>query len=609
MPDKYSIAILLLLNMFHITPNLTLSTDSYTENHLYEILSFRYVLKNQTILVRHRNTYPFNDYFASLDRFSRKPHKFKEVRNLNTWISQLLHNRNCFTLIDNWEGVDFSTIPIVTPVIIRRPEPAIIIRHQTRQNRVLWVSKMKKGNFKTIVNASNPEIPCDISKLYISFNIGNGKEGPNLDLCVRLDILRFSSNTRPWNCEINFAIHTPIYLTDDHTLDYTFSYPKHFGYRQRYVSWQHKPEWALKTKVPPIMVFISDTSVESTRILNKFGVDILLNGLLQSYHYYHHDFHVSHQIFLWLHVNFYGKIVRASVVRCIGISDTDNGKSDHKYVSKDIILSRKFSLTTLYSLAYVSSNKPLGLYVFNRDDDSTHVTLKHHLTVCNNHITHHPRKLVGIPYNSTSNKLGHAFAHLWQSVIQNHTLFALRGQNCVSGKLLPSFKAQQPYYQDLSIETMLHINEVPLYYPAVVENKLTTLRFVACGKRGVSPFPFGELVSIFDKPTWIGIVLCILAGTKAQKWLLRFLNVSQTKIFVEYLAVLFEQSASLSSDRGKHFAHRIMFGVSCLTAVVISNAYKNTNVYNMIVSRDTLLHTRFSELVDNKFQVLTIKPK
>lgn len=188
----------------------------------------------------------------------------------------------------------------------------------------------------------------------------------------------------------------------------------------------------------------------------------------------------------------------------------------------------------------MAPERPLGLYVFNREEDTTHVTLKSHLTICTNYITHHPKKLVGIPYSSSSDKIGHAFAHLWQSIIEIYTIFALKRENCVSEKFSPNFDRVLPLSYDLSVEPMIHFDETPLYYPATVENKVSTLRFVSCGKRGVSLFPFGELVSTFDVYIWTCIGLTIVALTKVHIWLLKFMKISMNKIFLECLALLFE---------------------------------------------------------------------
>lgn len=44
---------------------------------------------------------------------------------------------------------------------------------------------------------------------------------------------------------------------------------------------------------------------------------------------------------------------------------------------------------------------------------------------------------------------------------------------------------------------------IPLHYSVLIDDTINKLRFVSCGKRGVSPFLFEQLVSVFD--IYIGI--------------------------------------------------------------------------------------------------------
>lgn len=51
---------------------------------------------------------------------------------------------------------------------------------------------------------------------------------------------------------------------------------------------------------------------------------------------------------------------------------------------------------------------------------------------------------------------------------------------------------------------------------------------------------------------------------------------------------------------------RLVMGTFFLTGVVLSNAYKNTNVYNMVLPRKSILYQKFQELVDDNFTIYTI---
>lgn len=141
--------------------------------------------------------------------------------------------------------------------------------------------------------------------------------------------------------------------------------------------------------------------------------------------------------------------------------------------------------------------------------------------------------------------------------------------------------------------------------PNISENTLNiqhafgSLRFVACGQRGTDWFKFHEFVNAYDKFVrtifMVAFLLLstvlILLQTKCQygkkigsSWLQQILKSS-----MPILKGALEQGDPFCANFLKTTKLRWLVATYLLAVLVLSNGYKNTNVYNMITSRKTLL--------------------
>lgn len=75
------------------------------------------------------------------------------------------------------------------------------------------------------------------------------------------------------------------------------------------------------------------------------------------------------------------------------------------------------------------------------------------------------------------------------------------------------------------------------------------------------------------------------------------------------LKVLLEQGSPFPNQITRFQHLRLLTGAYILGCIVISNGYKNTNIYTMIILREPLKHESFHELVDANFMIYTRSSK
>lgn len=189
--------------------------------------------------------------------------------------------------------------------------------------------------------------------------------------------------------------------------------------------------------------------------------------------------------------------------------------------------------------------------------------------------------------------IGHE--HLWKPIMTNFTLTRSTKKGTCTSEHFTHFYIHldpKPYLKSL------------LTYSHFATNEFPCLRFVGCGQQGMSPFSFHEFVNVYETPVWIGIIFMILMAPMSTR-LLR----SQTTFGASVLTItkiLLEQGSPLSEILLGKVRFRLLGGSILLVGITLNNAYKNKNVYNMIIPRKPVLYSEISELVRDNFKIYTI---
>lgn len=187
-----------------------------------------------------------------------------------------------------------------------------------------------------------------------------------------------------------------------------------------------------------------------------------------------------------------------------------------------------------------------------------------------------------------------AHSHVWNSIMRNFTLqMATNNANC----------------KEL-LSANFVITLVPLFYisalytfPHYVDNHTNKLRIVGCGKRSETALPFQELVNIFDGWVWLAILVILVAFPLATKTLTNGSLIMDN--FTAVVKVFLEQGDPFHNSVVSRTPNRIFIGLFLLMGIILSNAYKNTNVYNMVVPRKPVLYKYFHELIRDDFKIYT----
>lgn len=139
-----------------------------------------------------------------------------------------------------------------------------------------------------------------------------------------------------------------------------------------------------------------------------------------------------------------------------------------------------------------------------------------------------------------------------------------------------------------------------------MKNELDGLQFVSCGKRGFQPFPFGWFISVFDNLVWLSVVTFYITVLPFVFYVHQHAVRSGKENTIRYLLVgwdvLLEQGNDILSGCGS-IGLKVGSVVFILIGVVLSNAYKNTNVYNMIAPRDQLSYEAIEQLMQDQFTI------
>lgn len=581
----------------YIPPKKLQNTDEHKLS--FDITPYKHIYSNESILYRYKKLYPFSKPHHPHHLF-HKSQNFSSVHDLNHVMQTFLDKRNCLAVIDNWQSVNFNLQFLQHPLLIRYPEPAMLSLPTGKgKEQSIWISRAANVTSEYVsINLNSTltktRIYCPVSNLYITLHTSLSRYIKHQDICVRLNVLKFLAHSKPWNCEILVSIHPSIYLADHGLGRNELTYPNVFGYPVELDTKANKISLSLPSEVPMIYLIVSQIAVSQ---LQHGALIACMSGLL----YKKLGPFLSYDIFMWLPVTPFGRADSLSVFRMLSISDTRNFLlTDH--ASTDFGLTNNLTFKSIQDYAYVAKNEPIGLYVEHTDDDQSFGAVKHHLSICKNHVTHWPRKLVGIPYASFSDRVGHAYAHLWQSVLINFTYYSMTGPVCVDWKSNDTLRFG--FRGDLILDLKLHTNEHPTYYPVSYTDKINNLRFVACGKLGVAAFPFLELLAAFDVYSWIWVLFVLVGMMKFHLSSFSDRYVDKCKIVLHYLVLFLEQGTSVTRQVQNKTAYRVVFGLTIIMAVVLSNAYKNTNVLNMITSRNLLLYTELKELIKENFTVI-----
>lgn len=475
---------------------------------------------------------------------------------------------NCLIIVTNFISADF--LQLRKSVIIRKPIPVIFSENQTAIS-LGWVLENRAGYLQIINSSCFPD--SNIYDKYYSQRPAG---------CEQFDLWQLAMKSSNWNCEIRTDLLPPNLnnMLTDQQLRRSFEqlelqirdleYPNLWSYNIKLQNLDEIGgfERALTSQTPIINMF-----VVMDHGLPKIPHQWIWAGL---YGKISSTINIGFFIIEFLEID---KVYQVSILRCIRHHSTLK-YSLITYTSAEIgadamydLLEYSWKTQMLYE-----SNYRLGMY---------HT----YLDLCSSKRPGLERSLFVI-------------RDALLSILRNSTF----GRQCSTTK---------NNYIDVGFPlariTITNQIEQLLHYPMYTLNPFNgSYRFVVCGMRGSESLAFQDLISVYDMYVWKFILIFVLS--LAFTFDILATNNAKPHRFVSILGkidsnlkILLEQGIILKVDKtGSHQNVRILLAIYLAMGVVLSNGFKNSNVYKMVSPRKPVRYGTFESLVQDKVTIYVI---
>lgn len=516
--------------------------------------------------------------------------------------------KHCFVVIDNWNFININS-DNTTPLIVRRFVEGVT----TSDSEIDVISRpWVPANFNISCELFlNMNCSCPISKLLAgpTFRISRVDESHTLTaFCLRINLKEYSKYIKPWNCYAQIRLFIPLEVAH-----HDWSFWKIFQIEVR----RSLYSYLFAASVPGLHIFVQLHDVENaTSILANFLYDAtykIRSSLSWTMDVSPPDILVVFKVQRKISFHPFSELVDA----CSRIYEVDIFKlypltwksMQERYkpygeYSPMLLNLRKLGDPTdlvntakLKTLAFPSMAENIFWVVEEISDDKT----------VSHHILHYLSFCQEIPKLSSKSwlrrislhdRLGHAYAHVWLSIMNNFTVLSRRSGSrfCYGGE--DSSIYYYPERLSVQLDRAPYIRWL-LYSPHFIQDGLDGLRFVSYGEKTLSSIPFQDLINVFDEYIWTcmlvsgGLILTLFS-------LLTFNDRNVGSPFVSLLRTILEQGGFPKSIETKCGLAYVICP-TLLAGILLSNAYKNTNAYRMILPRVPVAYETFLELAADNF--------
>ncbi|CAL8131011.1 unnamed protein product [Orchesella dallaii] len=526
--------------------------------------------------------------------------KFPTVRNLDQYLAPFTQ---CFVHVTNGQNVDLQQHSMV-PILVRYQSPAKISDATFCRNECLtWLPPGM--NVTGAPLKKDGAFDCPLSKYKKDTTITKG-------ICSSIDRWNFSLNIRPWSCEVTVALFPPLYVFATENLMYS---------QMREMWLWFPPIW-----IPSVLALSNKNHFES----NVFNI-LILDELYEQKFYMGNAFkwkeniisvEESHALALDTFTIFNTKRVgtqhkvfktESEITKIVVpfLCETLTGQPCKDSTPNGSEIDKKIWLTgTTREVHRAGSLRFQNLWLIHSDwvlGKSQEQNILNHFHKCENLISHR-KSWVNLPFTSIPNRFAHAVVHVWLSIMGNYTYY-VNGYECSNG-VLQEVKTDteiNPYPVYLRVEQIINPQDRQSYMFTILDT-FTSLKFVSCGRPKETGLPFEKLVNEFDWKIWILLVICLGALvflvdsdviTKQSFGVKIYMRKNLNRLQFHSKVLVEQSSAYLAAP----YMPLITQAIFILVAVVISNAYKGENVFQLISNRKVIPYHYFSELVKSNFEI------
>lgn len=538
---------------------------------------------------------------------------------LNLVFSKAHAAKTCLNHVTNFKGININ-LGSAVPVILRRLEPALLSTTKSNklENYLVWAPYQYYKPNETLSHQ------CSISSFYVDGNTHNH--------CHKLHLPAFIPKIKPWKCQIQIELFPPIFATHPEKLfqDFAgrpfdspiqmllflnrvldFGFPKIWSYNKIFdMTARLKEPLPPSTKIPTLKVMIPDKTIlslsehEKSKLYLEWMHQVYVERLMTQQPFAHNS------IFFEFTVTGIKQLLECPIC-------TNNHGLLLKYIPSSEFIS-PFRKTFMDFLAFARQNNRMLFDIsvdmysqVSSDYNEFTAAMRGCAASWNSFGRNHMFWLVG-----ANTKLALAQVHVLKSIMQNTSILIARAETkyCLNGKI--------HHFKDKSVDitklpklvftTLLNLHRFNL--PLQLSNSLQALHFISCGQYKVQTLSFTSLISVFDWMTWLLMLAsCIILATtlyaitysKHASFGIIETSLSLVKMFLE-AGDPFSKRAIYSQSVKKHMVFiRVLIASALLSGVVLSNAYKNKNLSEMVSPRKIVLPTILDDLIKENYKIFT----
>lgn len=499
--------------------------------------------------------------------------KYSVLSNLNYYLKEIFSIKNCIILIDNFRSVNIPKWHV--PIILRTPVPIIIVTHSKETTNYMVSNGINTVPFKkvSLADVYSKNLFCSSRNLFVKF------EG-HLEVCLRINLTEFARKARSINCQVHLGIFPPSYVVSSDIMKYPTAFhskieSRHYRFSGPLSNPNINGIIGYNLSTPVAIEQLHETWIEATieKSVSRYAFEIFV--ILETSP--PTDFNSALLAFTT-------RIEQIYVLQICYICR--HGKSSH-LGTFSLVKANSFDIEVLTNLAFSGAN--LGLTgkissVFNQKESLLSRTMK----LLQTNVREKPPTNVWLRMPEDKqflDKVAIAHSHVFDSILGNFSATPFNTPRFQIVLHHITFKKSEFIFTNYPVET------------------LTNPQFVGCGMRRLTSVPFQELVRIFDKILWISIIFTIAFVSGLIKLLLG--KSSFLGNIISVLKSLLEQGNPIPPSVVNAEYLRCLIGLFLLMAIILSNAYKNTNVYRMVMPRTPIQYKYFSEVLQDKFNIYT----
>lgn len=524
------------------------------------------------------------DYFQEKKDNRNSP----DIGNLDHLIS-LFISQNCLIIIDNPRHIDLTSMQ-QNPAMIRSRESLAAVKDNSGRRDLVFAPKILVGRNVSVVSGGG--IDCPLSKfLVVRKDVGSSF----VDICYHLYLPTIWRNIKPWNCQALVYLFPPAFYYFEYSLQ------------------AHQSEWRQEKFFrltqfsnifePTIRVFIEVPSenngsenhdlkwIQESVMYRKIDVPssarTVIDRLCQEM------FLLANTVLVSQSRSIEPPSSNIFNIELFGVCPPFKNFGLMKMFNQKVGIN--FRNKKLLENILPGPNSNLIWRIQHQQEEESAKVFKL-LSQCGN-MRPLPDKLW---FSSRISWVEHGYADVWLSIMGNYTVVDSNG---VKMQVQCSKDKSVKVEENDSVNVDLKFNPFPtnLYqFPYFIRNKWGTMRFVSCGKRGLTGIPFQELTNIFDKWIWV-LILVYLLVPMVQLSFLSDKKIGSCRQLMSSIKVLLEQGNPFTETVASGRKTKPIVGTVLLAGIVLSNAYKNSNVYNMVIPRKPVPYEFFKELLQDKF--------